>query len=389
MKAFQRNNVLIVAGIIVIVGASIVYLFTTGFTSTQSHNVVTPTSAATPTVTLFTHLPELSQPRAVKACSSKQRNFQMGIAFPDWGTTAYDATDTKWLTGLYEMQINTAACWVEMPVLFHQSSLTSTTVVQGPATSQLSSFIYGVQFAHSLGLHVFVTLQLQSAGSQAWSGAINFSTTAQTQQWFESYWQAIKPYAVASAQNKVEQFAIGTEYAWLEQNAPASLWNGLIDEVSKVFPGNLTYDMNWGSLQTPPPSWMRNTHLKMIGVSAYLPLIDTPKHVDPKEIYNLWKQTVKVQLDNFAVALGEPIFLSEIGYPNSQIALYHPWDSSSSAPTDPAEQAAACDAALANIIPDKNILGSFFWGWDNTGDFNLNAVQAATVINSYYKSLQS
>jgi len=43
-------------------------------------------------------------------------------------------------------------------------------------------------------------------------------------------------------------------------------------------------------------------------------------------------------------------------------------------------QAARYNAALANIIPDKHILGSFFWGWGNAEDFNLNDLQAATVI---------
>ncbi len=383
MRSYQKNSVLLLIGIIVIVSASLVYLFTAGNTSTQQHAV------GRPTVARHTPLAELSQTHPVKPCSSKQRDFQMGVAFPDWGTTAYGESDTKWLTELPDMQKETAACWVEMPVLFHQSSLTSTTVTQGPATSQLSSFNYGVQLAHALGLHVFVTLQLQAAGPQPWSADIQFSTYTQEQQWFESYWQAIKPYAVAAAQDGVEQFALGTEYGWLEQNAPASLWNGLIAELSTVFPGTLTYDMNWSSLQMPPPSWMRNTHLKMIGVSAYSPLVDTPQRVDPKQIFTLWKQTVKRDLDNFSIALGEPIFLSEIGFPNSVDALYQPWNSFSTAPPDPQEQAAACDAVLANIIPDKHILGSFFWGWDNAEDFNLNGLQAATVIHTYYKSLQA
>src|SRR6266699_2756620 len=387
MNAFHKLRVLLVVGIIVVMGASLGYVvLTTVNTSTQHPVAKHPTTTLKPTATLGTNPTEVTEP-PVKPCSSKQRDFQMGVAFPDWGTTAYGESDTKWLTELPNMQKETAACWVEMPVLFHQSSLTSTTVTQGPATSQLSSFNYGVQLAHALGLHVFVTLQLQAAGPQPWSADIQFSTYTQEQQWFESYWQAIKPYAVAAAQDGVEQFALGTEYGWLEQNAPASLWNGLIAELSTVFPGTLTYDMNWSSLQMPPPSWMRNTHLKMIGVSAYSPVVDTPQRVDPKQSFTLWKQTVKRDLDNFSIALGEPIFLSEIGYPNSVDALYQPWNSFSTAPPDPQEQAAACDAVLANIIPDKHILGSFFWGWDNAEDFNLNGLQAATVIHTYYKSL--
>jgi Glycoside Hydrolase Family 113 len=393
MRAFLRYSVLLLVGVVLIVSVVLVYLSIDGKAGNvarqQVSNSGTTLAAASKTAVDNTPItPELTA-TPKPPCKSKQRSFQMGIAYPDWGTTSYGPSDTKWLSDLPVMQAETSACWVEMPVLLHQSSLTSTVVTQGPATAQLSSFDYGVRFAHSLGLHVFVTIQLQVAGSQPWSGAITLWSYSQQQQWFMSYWQAIKPYVETVAQDNVEQFALGTEYAWLEQNAATSLWNGLIDEVSQVFPGTLTYDMNWGSLQTPPPSWMRNPHLKMIGISAYSPLVNTPERVDPQLIPNLWKQTVKPQLDNFSRKLGEPIFLSEVGFPNGKYALYRPWQSADNGGPDPVEQAAACGAVLKDIIPDQNILGSFFWGWDNTEDFNLYAVQATTVIQSYYKALQA
>lgn len=390
MNAFHKYKVLIILGIIVVMGASLGYVvFTTGNISTQHTLVnVRPTATLESTVTPVTRPTEVTEPPA-KPCISKQRNFQMGVAFPDWGTTAYGQSDTKWLSELPVMQTGTAACWVEMPVLLHQSSLTSTSVVQGDPTTSLPSFNYGIHFAKSLGLHVFVVIQLQSSGDQPWSAFIHFSTYAQEQQWFASYWQTLKPYAVSAEQNGVEQIALGTEYRWLEQNAPASLWNGLIEELSQVFHGTITYDMDWSALHNPVPSWMRNPHLKMIGISAYSPLVNTPVRVDPKQIRALWAQTVQRDLDNFSIALGKSIVLSEIGYPNCQVALYEPWNSSCTAPQDQQEQAAATDAALADILPDKHILGTFFWGWDNTRDFNLISVQAATVIQKYYKSLQA
>jgi hypothetical protein len=313
----------------------------------------------------------------------------MGIAFPQWSPTGYSQSDTKWLTELPAMRTQTAACWVEMPLLFYQSSLTATQVTTGPSTPLSSSLDYGVRFAHAAGLHVFVTPLLQVSGPQPWAGVIHFATYEQEQQWFNSYWQTIKPYVVAAAQAGVEQLALGTEYEWLQEYAPDSLWNTLIAHVHSIFPGTLTYDMNWTSLNVQPRSWMHNHDLHMIGVSAYISITDTPERIDPQRISALWKQTVQRALDNFAIALGEPIFISEIGYRNSSDALYHGWVSTSTAPPDPAEQAAACDAALANTIPDKHILGSFFWGWDDTGAFDLHGLQAANVIQAHYTSLQA
>ena len=346
-----------------------------------------PSTKLKATATPKTNLTEITE-HHVKPCNSKQRKFQMGVAFPDWGTTAYGESDTKWLAELPAMQTGTAACWVEIPVLLHQDTLTSTSVVQGDPTTSLSSFSYGIQFAKSLGLHVFVPIQLQSSGDQPWSAFVHFSTYAQEQQWFDSYWQTVKPYAVAAQQYGVEQFALGTEYRWLEQNAPAPLWNGLINELSQVFHGTITYDMDWSSLPYSPPSWMRNPLLKMIGISSYAPLINDAVWVNPTSMRALWAQMAQRDLDNFSIAVGKPILLSEIGFPNCQVALYQPWNSSCTAPQDQQEQAAATDAALADIISDQHILGTFFWGWDNARDFNLINVQAASVIMKYYKSLQ-
>jgi len=389
MNAFHRLQVLLVVGIIVVMGASLVYVVLTMGNISAPHPVTNqePTPALKSTATPVTIPTEVTALQA-KPCSSKQREFQMGVAFPDWGTTAYGEGDTKWLSELHGMQTGTASCWVEMPVLLHQDSLTSTAVVQGDPTTSLTSFTYGIQYAQSLGLHVFVAIQLQSAGDQPWSALINFTTFTQEQQWFDSYWQTVKPYAMAAQQYGVEQFAIGTEYRWLEQNAPASLWNGLISEVSQVFHGTITYDMDWSSLGYTPPSWMRNPHVKMIGISSYAPLINNAVWVNPRSMRALWAQMAQRDLDNFSIAVGKPILLSEIGFPDCQVALYQPWNSSCTAQPDQQEQAAATDAAMADIIPDHHILGTFFWGWDNTRDFNLNNVQAASVILKYYKSLQ-
>jgi hypothetical protein len=320
-------------------------------------------------------------------CHLKGRNFQMGIAFPEWSPTGYGG-DQRWLSDLPQMHAQTSACWVEMPVLFHQASLNATVVTTGLSTPSLSSFRSGIRFAHTEGLHVFVTFLLQSAGSQPWAGAIRLTTYTQEQAWFTSYWHAIQPYLQVAQQERTEQLAIGTEEEWLQENSPANLWNTLIANVSGVYSGTLTYDINWTSLTMHIPLWMHNSALKMIGVSAYIPLVDTAERVDPQHISSLWAATVKQKLDTFAIALGEPVFLSEIGYRNSSDALYQPWLAQTSAPTDPTEQTAACAAVLTNVLHDEHILGSFFWGWDNVEAFRLKDSQAANALQTQYRSLQ-
>ncbi len=86
----------------------------------------------------------------------------------------------------------------------------------------------------------------------------------------------------------------------LQENAPDSLWNGLIAELRSVFPGTLTYDMNWITQLSQLPSWMKNPLLKMIGFSEYIPLTDAPVPVDPRQLSGLWKEKVTGIIDGLS-----------------------------------------------------------------------------------------
>ena len=199
----------------------------------------------------------------------------------------------------------------------------------------------------------------------------------------------LKPYVTAAGEAGVEQMSIGTEEEWLQNNAADSLWNGLIANIRSVFSGTLTYDTNWTQLQTVPPPWMHNPDLKMIGVSAYLSLEQTPTHVDPAQIPALWKQIAQPLLDNYATMLGKPILLSEVGYRNSSDALYQSYNPKTSAPADPEEQAGAYNGVLVNSMVDPHILGTFFWGWNDVGALGVKGQPAVTVLHDHYGPLQA
>ena len=100
MKSFfiQKNSFLLLLVIIVIVSISLVYLLIAGNDAAQQ-SVVTPT-AAVPT----TPLAEVAQARPAKPCNMKQRDFQMGIAFPQWNPMGYSQIDAKWVTELPDIR---------------------------------------------------------------------------------------------------------------------------------------------------------------------------------------------------------------------------------------------------------------------------------------------
>lgn len=318
----------------------------------------------------------------------RRPQFQTGVVFPQWGTDAYSTADPNWQIGLKDIQEQTGAGWIELPINFYQASVYSTQVMTTEQTPTPAAVAAGIRSAQARGYHVFVVPFLSAEGILTWSGTIQFTSEQQTQAWFDSYWQAYQPYVVASAQAGADELAIGTEFELLQQ-APVSLWNQLIERIHAIYHGMLTYDINWSSLYKPPlPSWLHSPYLNAIGVSVYIPLTDTQQRLSANVVPVLWRQEIKTLLDTFALQVGKPIIISEIGYRNSAYALYHPWNRDAEAaaePPDPQEQATAYDAALSNVIDDTHISGIFFWAW-SMPLFQPNWLPACKILYKWYTS---
>ena len=317
-------------------------------------------------------------------------DFQTGVIFPQWGGLAYSSSDANWQVGLKQIQKQTAAQWIELPVNFYQASMVTTQVMATDMTPTPNAVASGIRIAHAMGYRVFVVPLLTVEGMLTWSGSIKYKTLEQTQAWFKSYFQAYKPYIIAAAQAQADQLATGTEFELL-QGAPVSLWNSLIEQIHNLFSGALTYDINWSSLYYPLPSWLQNPYLHAIGVSVYNPLTDTPQRLNPAQLPSLWQKTIRKKLDDFAMQISKPLIISEIGYRNSAYALYRPWERGTRAmtePPDPVEQAAAYNAALANALVDPHITGIFFWGW-SIPLFEPNYKPAAAVMYKWFTSSYS
>jgi hypothetical protein len=332
----------------------------------------------------------LRDQNATPVLRMRRPNFQTGMIFPQWGTNAYDSTDKNWQIGLNDIENQTSAQWIELPINLYQSSVTSTQVTISEITPTPNAVATGIRTAQAKYYHVFIAPLLSVGGTLTWSGSIQFSTVQQMQQWFDSYWQALQPYVVAAAQAGAEELSIGTELEKL-QTAPANLWNQLIERVHQIFPGILTYDVNWSSLYYPIPSWMHNPLLSIIGVSVYIPLTDMPQRLDPAILPGLWQEKIGKLLDSLSMRLNKQVFISEIGYRDSAFALYRPWERDAQAqaePADPEEQAAAYNATLMNVIVDSHITGVYFWAW-SVPLFAPNWKPAAKILYTWYSSPQA
>jgi hypothetical protein len=329
-----------------------------------------------------------SKPSPWPTTHYERPNFEAGIVFPQWSADGYGL---HWQQQLPTIHAQTGARWMEITVFLSQATDNATQVGTSPSTPSVQSFASGVSAARAEGYHVFVVpLMGVTTPADQWAGTIQFSNAADETQWFDSYWHTLQPYVLAAAQAGADQLAIGTELVWLQQNASTALWNTLIARLHSVFPGILTYDMNWPSLGQTLPTWLSNPQLAMIGVSEYIPLVNERIRVDPQQIPGLWKTRIKSALDSASINLKKPIIISEIGYRNTADTLYNSWvPYSTGSPPDPTEQAAACNAALVNVIPDPYIAGIFFWGWDDVGSFKLSGQPATSVLYNWYSSTQS
>src|SRR5258708_1135752 len=336
------------------------------FTSSAARQVTKPQG-----VNSATHVSD-NEDRVVSRVHYKRPDFEAGITFPEWTPDGYGA---KWQQQLPAIQTQSGARWMEMTVFLSQATDNSTQVRTNQSTPTPQSFASGIKAARDQGYHVFVgPLMGVDSPADQWAGTKRFSNSQEKAQWFDSYWKRYQAYVEVGAENGADQLGIGTEMVLLQQSAPAALWNTLISRIHSVFPGTLTYDMDWSSLGQAPPSWMSNTQLAVIGISEYLQLANDHTRVDPKDIPGLWKTIVKTALDNFSLQVGKSLVISEIGYRNTADALDQPWARySTGSPPDPEEQAAASAPALTKVIPDKLIARISSWAWRHTRASNPSA----------------
>ena len=316
----------------------------------------TQTSVATPAVTATPSNPTVRQV------------FEQGVAYPKWGTHVYGVNDSSWPASVQSMRDQTNARWVEMIVSLDQNGYSATNVYAGSDTISPDALYVGILAARQAGLNVFIEPLLNVHNeSDNWSGWVTFSTAAQAQLWFQSYWAAYQPYVKVAKAAGAGQISIGAEYDTLQTQYPDQ-WKWLTHQVKAAFGGPITYDVNHSLMGQKAPAWMKDPELSAIGVSMYYSLLQAPRDLTVAQIEALWKSTVLPQLDALSAQVGKPVILTEIGYRNASDALYDPWTWHTRAPADPALQGAAYTAALAMAAGDRHIAGLYFWAW-GSGQF--------------------
>ncbi len=152
--------------------------------------IVTPAALAecasgpTPVIPVPTHVVPhpTTRPSEVPSVRRARPDFETGMVYPRWDHTAYGAQDIPWQRGLQDIQTKTGAQWIELPVLFTQPTNASLSITAISSTP--GALLAGIQYAHSLGYHVFVIPLIDVNVPGDWSGTITPDNVAV---WFAHY----------------------------------------------------------------------------------------------------------------------------------------------------------------------------------------------------------
>jgi len=265
-------------------------------TEIQETESVTPKPTPTPT------LPAIPVVKVTKPRQA-QNDFQAGVAVLVYGNDQkFEVKTRKLFDRLASLKVNSLS--LVFP-LFQDNWTSSTVWVDKEKTPSEENLRLFIREAHKRGFTVMLKPLLDEKSfkvDEKWRGSIQPDDRTT---WFESYTNLILDYAKLAQEEDVEIFDIGTEFTSLEKETEQ--WQELIQEVRKIFSGQVTYSSNWDNYQNVS-FW---EELDFIGIDAFFPL-DAPNEATIEQLIIAWQPWVK-QMEKFRALSGKEIVLTELG----------------------------------------------------------------------------
>jgi hypothetical protein len=294
------------------------------------------------------------------------------------GIDVQPTSNTDYSSSNFQQSMRNAAAdgvnYVTLTIPLSQSNIYSSDVSTSGSTPTNQSLVSGIQYIHSLGMHVALSLHDDPNDGQ-WRALINPSDRTS---WFANYGQILNQYADTAQANGVEELVIATEMSSLtipsysSQNTPG--WINLIKSVRTHYSGILTYGANHGGYMSDDTLLGFWGYLDEIGISAYYSMGNSSSTISNME--SDWAQIDANELKGLASEYNKPIIFIEVGYISGDNALGDP----GSAYTNPGNtnltiQANAYQALLSYWSNSTYMRGVSFWDWSpnpNAGGSNDN-----------------
>ncbi len=214
-----------------------------------------------------------------------------------------------------------------------------------------------IRAAHENGVKVMLKPQVYVPNG--WTGALDFKTDEDWEQWEEAYVRYILRFAALADSTGAELFCIGTEFNNAIQKRP-QFWTSVIKQIRTIYRGKLTYSSNWDDWERVP-FW---SELDYIGLGGYFPLVEasTP---DVEQLKTAWKP-VHERLKNFSKQKGKPVLFTEFGYLSVDGCGWRNWELENGIEErniNEQAQANCLEALFATFQPEDWWAGGFLWKW--------------------------
>ncbi len=202
-------------------------------------------------------------------------------------------------------------------------------------------------------------LWIRDRSDGRWRGTIEFGTEDEWRTWWEGYRGLVLHYAELAASHGMEAFCIGTELRSTVRAHPER-WRGLIEDVRRIYAGELTYSANWHLEFEEVPFW---DALDAIGIQAYFPLSDSlDGEVTMASLQTAWEPHL-ARIAALQAREGKPVIFTEVGYRSTADATATPWTWRSNAPIDSDLQANAYEAMFRVFWDRAWFGGAYIWKW--------------------------
>ncbi len=274
---------------------------------------------------------------------------------------------------------STGANYVSLVLPIYTSCDTCSDIYAGGDTPTDTALTAGINYVHSLGMHVVLKPLLNS--TSGWRATID---TPDRDGWYRNYGNYLNHLGDIGNQTGVEGIVMGTELismaAYTVHADNTERWQTMITNLRQHFKGFLTYDANWG--------WGLNStnfadevghigfwgSLDYIGISAYYPLMQGTDNPSVSSLVGNWQWWDQNQLSQLSTQYGKQLLFAEIGYVSTNGAHNAPcctWNQGYNG----TEQANDYQALFSYWAGSSELAGLFLWNWDSNPNYGGNGNQ--------------
>jgi hypothetical protein len=243
--------------------------------------------------------------------------------------------------------------------------------------------------AHRSGIKVMLKPQVYIPGG--WTGALDFGTDQEWEQWEAGYTQYIMHMALIADTTHADLFCIGTEFN-NAINKRTNYWRKLIVQIKTRYHGKLVYSSNWDDWESVP-FW---NDLDYIGLGGYFPLIEAETPT-VEALCEAWRP-IRDRLKKFSQQQNRPVLFTEFGYLSVSNCGWRNWELENgikSRPINEQAQANCFDALFSTFFTESWWAGGFLWKWFPNGqghegyperDYTPQGKLSETIIKKWYSS---